>query len=122
MWSIPIGGCGPYQLVGVVRNWWVWSIPIRGHGLFHLVGVVCINRWVWIFSVVHGQSGLAWCEVVPLRFWFTSFITVACMVHHLSLLLVWYIIYHCCLILIIFSSCNKCTADGVFVLEKNMIA
>ena len=37
------------------------------------------------------------CEVVPLRFWFTSFITVTCMVHHLSLLLVWYIIYHCCL-------------------------
>ena len=50
MWSISIGECGlyqmvgPYQLVGVVNiTWWVWSISLGGCGQYHLVGVVYIN-------------------------------------------------------------------------------
>ena len=32
-----IGGCGLYQLVGVICiNWWVWSVSIGGCGLYQL--------------------------------------------------------------------------------------
>ena len=61
MWSVSIGGCGLYQLMGVV-------CITGGRGLYQLVGVIVIFR-----SLVDR----------------------------------------------IFSSCNKCTADGVF--RKNMI-
>ena len=115
MWSVSIGGCGVYQLEGVVCiNWWAWSVSICGCGLligggdlYQLVGVVCINWWVW--SVLTGGCGLyQWVGVVCINWWVWSVSTV----------------YRCyfvfrSLVDRIFSSCNKCTADSVF--RKNTI-
>ena len=52
VWSVSIGECGLYQLVGVV------FINLVGGcgGLYQLMGVVCINWWVW--STSNGVCGL----------------------------------------------------------------
>ena len=108
MWSVSIVGCGLYQLLGVVYiNCWVWSVPIGGCGLYQLVGVVCINWRVWPVST--GGCGLyQLVGVVCINLWVWSVSTVYRR----------YFIFRS-LVDRIFSSCNKCTAGGVF--RKNMI-
>ena len=58
MLSALIGVCGPCQFVGVVHiNLWVWSIAIGGCGLYQLVGVLDFkdfSRWSMGNQDMHG--------------------------------------------------------------------
>ena len=66
MWSVSIGGCGLYQLVGMVHiSWWVWSVSIGGCSLYQPVGVVqCLILRIFLGCPWAIRT---WCEVVPLR-------------------------------------------------------